>query len=166
MGRPYSDITDKGESMKRKKRLKQSLLIFSLILCLTAVWAGDRSKNSTKDIETIRSIMDHQVAEWNKGNVDGFMSGYWKSEQMTFQSGNRRLKGYNALAAMYKKNYAGAKMGTLTFKDIEIKPLAKNLFMVLGRWNVKTKDKVQEGLFTLIVRKIENEWKIIHDHSS
>lgn len=142
--------------------MKQLILILALILCITPLWAGDTGK----DIVTIRSIMDNQVAEWNKGNVDGFMAGYWKSEKMTFQSGNRRLLGYDALAAMYKKNYAGTKMGTLTFKDIEIKPLEKNLYLVLGRWNVKTKEKVQEGLFTLIIRKIDKQWKIIHDHSS
>jgi ketosteroid isomerase-like protein len=142
--------------------MKRLILLTALFICFAALWAGD----TEKDTKTIRAIMDHQVNEWNKGNVEGFMSGYWKSENMTFQSGNKRLNGYGALSAMYKKNYAGAKMGKLTFKDIVIKPLGKNIYIVLGRWNVKTEASEKEGLFTLIIRKIKNQWKIIHDHSS
>ncbi len=156
-------------------QMKRTILISVIIcLCMTVgLWAGDTDTDSDtgsdSDANVIREIMDKQLQQWNKGSVDGFMKGYWKSEKFTFQSGNKRLLGYNQLAAMYKKNYAGAKMGTLTFKDIVIKPLAEGLYMVLGRWNVTTnakKDNQKEGLFTLIFRKINGSWKIIHDHSS
>ena len=142
------------------------LIILIMVVFITGtLWAG----GNDADVKAIQKTMDKQLVEWNKGNVDGFMAGYWKSEKFTFQSGNKRLLGYQQLAAMYKKNYAGTKMGTLTFKDLEFKHLAKDLYMVMGRWNVKTqatKDNEKEGLFTLLFRKIDGSWKIIHDHSS
>jgi ketosteroid isomerase-like protein len=94
------------------------------------------------------------------------MAGYWKSDQLTFQSGNKRLQGWETLAAMYKKNYAGEKMGQLNFTDLKIEVLSKNIVCVLGRWNVTTKDTTKEGLFTLIFKRFGKDWKIIHDHSS
>ena len=142
--------------------MKRFLFLVALITLATGLWAG----GVDEDMKLIRTTMDSQTAEWNKGNLDGFMAGYWKSEKMTFQSGNKRLYGFDALEKMYKTNYAGEKMGKLIFKDIEIKPLSEGFYLVLGRWQVTLKDKVKEGLFSLIFRKIDGTWKIIHDHSS
>jgi len=142
--------------------------VWCIIVSITALFVltGILRADADTDSKSIKETIAYQVAEWNKGNVDGFMSGYWQSEEFTFQSGNKRLLGYATLAAMYKKNYAGAKMGTLTFTDIVLKPLADGLYLVLGRWNVKTTDSEKEGLFTLIFKNIDGHWKIIHDHSS
>jgi uncharacterized protein (TIGR02246 family) len=139
------------------------ILLVALLFTTGTLWAND---NTDKDIKAIRATMDKQLEGWNKGSVDAFMEGYWKSDKFTFQSSSR-IHGFDALVAMYKKNYAGDKMGTLNFKDIEIKPLAKDLYLVLGRWHVVTiKKEEKQGLFTLIFRKIDGKWKIIHDHSS
>ncbi|MCP5051144.1 MAG: nuclear transport factor 2 family protein [bacterium] len=138
------------------------LFISIVISMVSALVAGNPDPNAAK----IRSVMDRQVREWNNGNIDGFMAGYWKSEQFTFQSGNKRLTGWNQLIAMYKKNYAGAKMGKLTFKDIKIKSLSPDIYLTLGRWQVAGKEETKEGLFTLVFRRIDKQWKIIHDHSS
>jgi len=110
--------------------------------------------------------MAQQKQSWNNGNIEGFMAYYWKSEDFTFQSGNKRLRGWNELLAMYRKNYSGANMGELDFIDIEINIIATNYAYVLGRWNVTTVDTSKQGLFTLLFRRFDEGWRIIHDHSS
>lgn len=138
--------------------------------CLTALLLGCSwliwSAASVPGEKDIRTAMDLQVKAWNNGDLDGFMAAYWKSPELTFQSGNKRLVGWDTLYAMYKKNYAGEKMGTLEFSDIQVKTIDKKNNLVIGRWKVTAKDSVKEGLFSLIFRYIEKEWKIIHDHSS
>jgi len=114
----------------------------------------------------IQTIMDEQKAAWNAGSIEGFMKYYWQSEDFIFQGGNRRLLGWNELFEMYKKNYAGENMGELDFADIEINIIAENYAYVLGRWRVKSKDSLKEGLFTLIFKKFDMGWRIILDHSS
>jgi uncharacterized protein (TIGR02246 family) len=116
--------------------------------------------------EEIRAVMDEQQKMWNGGSIDGFMMHYWKSDEFTFQSGNRRLRGWETLRAMYLEKYSGENRGTLEFDGIEIKTLSSDAAYVLGRWRVVRKDEVKEGLFTLIFRKTDGTWKIIHDHSS
>lgn len=138
------------------------LLILIFMSWPIFLWSGDFT-DTAKKIET---IMAQQKKEWNQGNIEGFMAAYWKSDELTFQSGNKRLKGWHQLLAMYKKNYAGENMGKLDFSDIEIRPLAPDEVYVLGRWKVTTKDSSKEGLFTLIFRRFGKDWKIIHDHSS
>jgi hypothetical protein len=67
---------------------------------------------------------------------------------------------------MYKKNYSGENMGKLQFSGIKMKPLGKNYVLVLAKWRVTAKGEVKEGVFTLIFQRFNNDWKIIHDHSS
>lgn len=143
--------------------MKKSFLIVLIGMFIVAgLWA----ENFKKDAKTIQTIMDRQVNAWNEGNIDGFMAGYWKSDEFTFQGGKKRLKGWETLRAMYKKNYAGEKMGKLEFTDIEMKPLGKSYVLVTAQWRVTSKEEVKEGLFTLIFQRFGKDWKIIHDHSS
>ena len=136
------------------------LVLFISIALSAALWAGETETG------TIREIMDRQVTSWNNGDLEGFMGGYWKSDDLTFQSGNKRLKGWNTLLGMYQKNYSGENRGILEFTDIEMKTLADGLVLVLGRWSVTRNQSKSEGLFTLVFRRMGKDWKIIHDHSS
>jgi len=114
----------------------------------------------------IQTILDRQKTAWNRGNIEGFMEDYWKSKNFTFQSGNNRLHGWNALLSRYEKSYSGEKMGKLDFTDIEIKVLSNDIAYVLGRWKLAFKDSSNEGLFTIIFNRKPEGWKIIHDHTS
>lgn len=114
----------------------------------------------------IQTILDRQKTAWNRGNIEGFMEDYWKSKNFTFQSGNNRLHGWNALLSRYEKSYSGEKMGKLDFTDIEIKVLSNNIVYVLGRWKLSFKYSSNEGLFTIIFQRKPEGWRIIHDHTS
>jgi uncharacterized protein (TIGR02246 family) len=140
--------------------LNMSILFILLFSCLES--ALDMPKMEGE----IRNVLDRQKASWNEKNIEGFMDAYWKSENFTFQSGNNRLHGWEALLSRYKKSYTGENWGELDFTDIEVKVLTKNYAFVLGRWKLTFKDNVKEGLFTIIFQRMSEGWKIIHDHSS
>ena len=57
-------------------------------------------------------------------------------------------------------------MGKLDFTDIEIKVLSGDFAYVLGRWKLTLKDTSKEGLFTIILQRFTEGWRIIHDHTS
>jgi hypothetical protein len=38
--------------------------------------------------------------------------------------------------------------------------------VVKGRWNVELKKETLSGLFTLIMKKTDQGWVIVHDHTS
>lgn len=118
-------------------------------------------------VETdIRKVLDQQLKDWNENTIEDFMKSYWKSEGLTFQSGDRRFQGWKALLSMYKTNYSGEKRGRLNFTDIKIKALSSETAYVIGRWAVIQENTTKTGLFTLLFRKFPDGWKIIHDHSS
>jgi beta-aspartyl-peptidase (threonine type) len=155
----------------------------SLLLCLGAgaclalaflLLAGPTGQQSVVSAsgrdakEAIRQVLDRQAAAWNKGDLEGFMAGYWKSPELTFFSGKSPERGWQATLDRYRKRYQGEgrEMGKLTFGDIRIDLLGADAALVRGRWQLaRTKDN-PGGLFTLIFRKLPEGWRIVHDHTS
>jgi beta-aspartyl-peptidase (threonine type) len=114
----------------------------------------------------IRASLDLQKAAWNRGDIEGFMATYWKSDALTFQSGGSRTHGWDDVLARYKKNYAPDKMGKLDFTDLAIHILSRDAAYVLGRFKLDFGGTLKEGVFTLIFRRTKDGWRIIHDHTS
>lgn len=145
--------------------MKNLLFLFSIIW-LVSVNISAQTKNEKVSGE-IKQVMDAQAKAWNAGDLEGFMQGYWKSEEMKFVSGDNVARGWQAALDRYKKSYdTKAKMGTLEFSDLQINLLSKDAAVVLGSWSVVNEKGNPKGKFTLIFRKFKDGWKIIHDHTS
>jgi beta-aspartyl-peptidase (threonine type) len=140
-------------------------MLFSFILLLTAnISAQSKTDKTATDI---RRVMDAQAAAWNAGDIEGYMRGYWNSPQLVFVSGDNVTKGWQPTLERYKKNYdSRAKMGTLSFTDVEIEVLSKDAAKVLGSWALAREADNPKGKFTLIFRRFKDGWKIVHDHTS
>lgn len=141
------------------------LFILSFVVSATAV--GQSENRKTKITADIRAVMDEQITAWNRGDIDGFMKGYWNSEKLVFVSGDGVTRGWQPTLDRYKKNYdSRAKMGTLTFSDLEITVLSKDAAVVLGSWALTREKDNPKGKFTLLFRKFKEGWRIVMDHTS
>ena len=108
-----------------------------------------------------------QQEAWNRGDIDGFMSGYARAKETTFVSEDKITRGWETVRDRYRKKYSDrAKMGTLTFSDLEITPLGKDSALALGRWSLQRAQDRPHGRFTLIFRLTNDGWRIVHDHTS
>mgnify|MGYP002622532027 CR=1 FL=1 len=116
--------------------------------------------------DEIKAVITTQQDAWNAGDIDGFMQGYWKSEELTFSSGGQVTRGWQATIDRYKSRYTSRElMGTLTFSELEVTMLGEEAALVLGRWALE-RDAPVEGNFSLVFRKLDDAWVIIHDHTS
>ena len=140
------------------------LVIASFVILMT--YCCEFTPDIQKVENEIQGILDKQKISWNEENIEGFMEYYWNSEKFTFQSGEKRLHGWNALLSRYKESYSGGKWGKLDFTDIEIKVLSNDIAYVLGRWNLQYEETSEEGLFTIIFLRMPEGWRIVHDHTS
>jgi ketosteroid isomerase-like protein len=146
-------------------------LLFGLISLASLLWpligrADDKPGLEAK--AAIHKVLDDQVSAWNKGDLEAFMAGYWKSPKLSFSSGNNKVEGWQATFDRYKQRYQseGREMGKLSFTDLEIEPLGPDSAFVRGRFNLKTSKDSPTGVFTLIFRKFPQGWRIVHDHTS
>ena len=115
----------------------------------------------------VLSVLTSQQDAWNKGDIAGYMDGYWKSDSLIFTSGGNIRRGWKETSEKYKKSYdTKEKMGILKFSNIEYYHLSPDAVWVLGHWDLTRKDDHPTGVFSLILRKFPDGWKIVHDHTS
>jgi ketosteroid isomerase-like protein len=119
------------------------------------------------DREAIGSVLSLQQTSWNRGDVDAFLVGYWRSPELTFSGSSGLARGWDGVLARYRKNYPDrAAMGQLDFSELEFRFLGPDAALVLGRWHLKREKDDIGGVFTLVWQRFPDGWKIIHDHTS
>lgn len=147
--------------------MKNLTLALTLILLLSTMAFAQKSDKNIKIENAVKKVLNDQTEAWNKCDIEGFMQGYWKSENLSFTSGNKNTRGWQATFDNYKKGYDSCdKMGKLSFSELDVTILSKKSAMVRGRFLLERKNDKPTGLFTLIFRKFKDGWKIIHDHTS
>ena len=142
-------------------------LTFVLLLFAASATFAQSSAQSEKIRSEIRRVMNEQMTAWNAGDIEGFMRGYWNSPELKFVSGANVTRGWQPTLDRYKKSYdSRAKMGVLTFSDLDITVLSKDAAIVLGTWKLQREADAPGGKFTLVFRKFKDGWRIVHDHTS
>jgi uncharacterized protein (TIGR02246 family) len=115
----------------------------------------------------VETVIREQQAAWNAGDIDTFVDYYWRDDNLTFSSGGKTTRGWTATRDRYRERYpTREKMGTVKFSKLEITPLGDAAAMVLGEWSLARAEEPIGGNFTLVVRKLDDRWLIIHDHTS
>ncbi len=142
-------------------------IVLSAILGLLWIAVTARARQSDSSAAEIRGVLMRQMDAWNKGDIRGYMEGYWKSDSLLFTSGGNIRRGWQATLDKYLKSYATpAAMGTLRFSDLEITLLSPASAWVFGRWELMRAKDRPGGVFTLILEKFPEGWRIVHDHTS
>jgi uncharacterized protein (TIGR02246 family) len=139
---------------------------------LSVAWLGSapQVEGQAFDAErqAIRKVLDDQEKAWNGGDLEGFLAGYWRSPDLSFFSGKDHTRGWRQTLERYRKRYQaeGKQMGRLAFAAVDIDVLGKDAAWVRGRWGLTQGAEKHGGLFTLILRRFPEGWRIVHDHTS
>jgi uncharacterized protein (TIGR02246 family) len=142
-------------------------LLLGVVVVFAVFGFGRDSGDSAAS--AIQKVIEEQQAAWNRHDLEGFMTGYWNSPELTFFSGAHEAKGWQAALDRYKQSYqsAGHEMGRLEFANLRIEMLGPEAAFVRGEFHLTMPDgKTPHGLFTLVFRKFPVGWKIVHDHSA
>ena len=121
----------------------------------------------SKDEAVIRSVLNTQMNAWNRGDLESFMEGYWRSDSLMFIGKSGVTYGWENTLNNYKKGYPDtAAMGKLKFDILEVKRLSVIYFSVVGKWALTRSIGDVSGHFTLLFKKVKNKWVVVSDHSS
>jgi ketosteroid isomerase-like protein len=133
-------------------------------MAITVFAAPEQTANA---LTQIRSVLQAQQDAWNRGDIDGFMNGYARSVSTVFISEDTIRRGWQTVRDRYRKKYSSrAKMGTLTFSDLEITLLSSDSAVTSGGWKLKRANDQPHGRFTLILRRLPEGWRVVYDHTS
>lgn len=138
-----------------------------LFLLLLSTFISQTIAQTNPDEQAIRMVLSQQVDCWNEGDLDCFMEGYWKSDQLVFIGSKGVTYGWQKTLDNYKKSYPNKDaMGELSFELLIVEPLSEDFWTVIGKWSLERKEDNPNGHFSLIFRRLGDEWVIVSDHSS
>lgn len=138
-----------------------------ILMAIVAFYGRMPANAQQADITRIKALMEQQTKAWNDGNLEGFMDTYWASDSLMFIGKKGITYGWQATLDNYKKSYPDkTAMGRLSFNLIEFKKLAADVYFVVGKWHLARTIGDLSGHFTIVLRNINGQWKIVADHSS
>lgn len=114
----------------------------------------------------IEKVLMAQVQAWNQGDLDGFMNAYWNDKSLTISGAGNTTVGWAMAYANYRERYPEGEMGTIEFKDLKTEMVGKDAAFVTGRFVHQLRDKKVSGNFSLVMKLIYRQWKIVQDHTS
>jgi len=138
-----------------------------LLLILISILWSSTGFTQDRNARAILDLLDTQTAAWNKGDLQGFMKGYWENDSLRFIGKSGITYGWSNTLANYKRGYPDtAAMGKLQFTILVVKKLSPRYYEVVGKWYLKRSIGDASGHYTLLLRKIKGSWVIVSDHSS
>ena len=147
----------------------RSLAVFALAM-LAACTSSAGAYRDKDQSDAMEAVLRTQESAWNHGDLDRFVSeGYLNSPSLTFYSGGDVSRGFDHLLERYRKRYQedGREMGHLSFTELETLLLGPSSGIVRGRWRLEfVKEPAVGGLFTLVMQRTSDGWRIVHDHTS
>jgi ketosteroid isomerase-like protein len=157
-----------GRDTAQSYRFAILVILLAVITASYTHTSSVQSAGSAKsDPQAVKDLLLQQQADWNRGDVTAFMRGYWNSPQLTFAGSTDFTRGWEPVLARYQHSYPNkAAMGHLDFSDLEIRPLGADATLVLGRWRITKDSGKSGGIFTLVLQRFPEGWRIVHDHTN
>ena len=147
-----------------KHSLRRVVPLIMLAAQAACVQEPGGQKYDDRTVAAVRAVIEAQAAAWNRGDLEGYMDGYERSEETTFISGDTVTRGWQTVLERYRRAYdSREKMGTLEFGEIEVKPLSPFYAVANGRWQLTRASDRPRGRFSLIFRRTNAGWRIVQD---
>ncbi|WJJ97439.1 YybH family protein [Algibacter luteus] len=138
-----------------------------VLLCLVCFCNTYAQSNEEDDIKAINKVLKKQRIAWSNNNLEEFMEGYWKSDSLKFYGSNGVTYGWDNTLERYQKAYPTKNhTGKLSFRINDVTKISEGAYYVLGEYHIKREVGNADGIFMIILKKINGEWKIIADTST
>lgn len=142
--------------------MKNFILFLLIILTASSCIVDDPEK----DKSDILSVLDMQQKAWNDHDLEGFMEGYWKSDSLKYYGSRGLTSGWEKTLSNYKKGYPTKEYtGTLKFVIDAINQIDSNSYYVMGQYHLTRSVGDANGVFMIVFKRINGEWRIISDLS-
>jgi ketosteroid isomerase-like protein len=148
----------------------------AMVILLTSCVAAQEKAQSDDPLHTatrveldVAKVVLAQEKAWNRGDLEGYAKGF-KDSPETLLLGKQILKGYAQILADYKHDYpTPASMGTLAVSELEVHPLSESFAVCIGKYHLERPKKEggpADGLFSMVLEKTGQGWKIVLDHTT
>lgn len=141
------------------------LIAIALAGCATG---GTPGTFTPGDRSAIEGVLARQVTAWNRGDLAAYMDGYARTDALVFTSGGKIRRGWQATFDAYQKRYAQdpSAMGKLAFRVLSVDQVGADGAVVLGEWRLTGSPSDGSGIFSVVLARRPEGWRVVHDHTS
>ncbi|MFD2568810.1 YybH family protein [Pseudotenacibaculum haliotis] len=144
--------------------MKKLSILFAFLLILSS--CSQNTNTEQEDRSAITAVLKAQEKAWSSHNIEEYMQGYWKSDSLKFYGSSGLTYGWEKTLANYKRGYPSKDhTGTLRFVINDMTQIEKGAYYVMGEYHLTRKVGDANGVFLIIFRKINGEWRIVADMS-
>jgi ketosteroid isomerase-like protein len=137
-----------------------------LLLFVACTFSSFSQTTEKEDKDAIMAVLKAQRIAWSKNNIEAFMEGYWKSDSLKFYGVHGVTSGWENTLDRYEKGYPTEDhTGKLSYKINDITKISDDAYYVLGEYHLKREVGNADGIFMLVFKRIDGEWKIVVDTS-
>ncbi|HMG17432.1 MAG TPA: nuclear transport factor 2 family protein [Gemmatimonadales bacterium] len=141
----------------------------SYVVLLMMIACSAPRENLGNPEQEIGAMLQRSAADWNRGDLAGFMSDYAKDSLTSYMSDGHVQYGWQPLYDRYQRNYfaAGKSRDSLSFDELRVRMLTPALAYATARFKLSRRDSVvASGPFTLVLQRQGDRWRILHDHTA
>jgi uncharacterized protein (TIGR02246 family) len=167
--RTYIEQRASHPGFARSCRVVPRSTALTVALALLVFACGSpQTRFAMMDDQAIRAVLATQADAWNRGDLDGYMAGYAKTDDLVFTSGGHVRRGWQETFDKYRAKYGADRttMGHLTFELLSVQALGADGAIVLGRWKLVDTPNAGAGVFSVAFQRTPAGWRIVHDHTS
>lgn len=153
--------------------LASAVLLAGVVASVSGCWIEPVPEEARVDDRvdlrtTMRAALDSSARAWNRGELEGFLSVYRRDSTTTYVGAGGLVTGYEGIRGRYAPLFEpGAERDSLRFEDFTVREIADGVAVGTARWILHRDGRtVDAGPFTLVLRRFEEGWRIVHDHSS
>jgi uncharacterized protein (TIGR02246 family) len=147
--------------------IRRISICISLVVLFLFATKSPHANPQTIDRAAVVAVLEDQKTAWNGGDVRAFMNSYWRSPDVTFAGKTGFTRGWDTVLARYQRTYPDqASMGHLEFSELEVRQLGPDAALILGKWHIHRPAGDVGGIFTLVLQKFPEGWRITHDHTT
>lgn len=149
-------------------QVAKGLTFFTMIIVLSGSQVAAAASSDADAEQAIRSVLDQQVAAWNRGDIKDFMSGYWNSPDLIYVGNAKVTRGWQTLLDRFEElsKSSGGQIGTLELPETQISVLSPDSALVWGTYRVLQPGQDRKGLYTLVLRRFQEGWRTVYDRTS
>ncbi len=147
--------------------LNLSIMKYAIFLfCAMIAYPMNAQNTEQQNFQAIKNLLEEQRLAWNNYDLEAFMEGYWKSDSLKFYGSNGVTHGWKNTLERYQKGYPSkAHTGELVFKIKSISKIEDTSYYVMGAFFLYREVGDANGIFMIVLKKIDGQWKIIADTS-
>ena len=156
-------------SRRSRRALNNRMKIWPAVILLFTTACTTSQTRAADPVTEVKAVWNAQLEAWNRGDLEAFMEGYWKSPDVVFFSNGAETRGWQQTLDRYRAAYQseGRQMGTLDFPQLDFKALGSDAVLARGRWHLKMPNgRESTGMTSVTYLKLPEGWRIVHDHSS